>query len=69
MNRADGDDPLALLRRWEHSGATWELLARTPSHVTLSLRRCDGGEEAQRLTSGDARLRAYVDSRVSDAES
>ena len=50
------------LRRWEEFGGTWEVVARQGDVRVLSLVRCDGGEEAGRLTSDDADLRAYVDS-------
>ena len=54
---------LDTLRRWEDAGGTWLVLGRGPGAVELSLRRCDGGEEAQRLESGDADLLAYVGER------
>ena len=55
------EDPVELLRRWEEFGATWELVHRTRDQVTVSLRRCDGGEEVQRLVSSDPALREYVE--------
>ena len=57
------DDPVEVLRRWEDFGAVWEVIARTPEQVTVSLRRCDAGEEVSRLVSDDPALRAYVDER------
>ena len=33
---------------------------RGPGRLVLSLQRCDGGEELQRLTSADGDLIAYV---------
>jgi hypothetical protein len=57
------DDPVEVLRRWEDFGAVWQVVARTPEQVTVSLRRCDAGEEVSRLVSDDPALRAYVDAR------
>lgn len=55
------EDPLEVLRRWEQFGGTWEVLARTADGLTVSLRRCDGGEEVGRLVSDDPRLAAHVE--------
>jgi hypothetical protein len=41
------------LRRWEESGATWHVLTRSERAVTVSLCRCDDGEEVERLRSDD----------------
>ena len=41
------------LRRWEDSGATWHVLTRSERAVTVSLCRCDDGEEVERLRSDD----------------
>ena len=60
---ADQPEPspeLAQLLRWERAGGTWELLALRADAVTISLRRCDAGEEADRLTSTSADLRDHV---------
>jgi len=61
MTDPHADDPVEVLRRWEAFGATWEVIARTPDEVTVSLKRCDAGEEVSRLVSDDPALRAYVD--------
>jgi hypothetical protein len=58
-------DDLGTLRRWEEFGAVWEVVHRTADQVTLSLRRCDGGEEVGRLVSDDPAVLAHVD-RVHD---
>ena len=60
---AEPDDPVETLRRWEAFGATWEVVHSTPEQVTVSLCRCDGGEEVERLVSSDPALRTYVESR------
>jgi hypothetical protein len=54
-------DYVAELIRWVDSGASWRVVARTRSGVTVALLRCDGGEEADRFTSDDPRLLAFVD--------
>ena len=53
-------DYVAELTRWVDSGATWQVIARTRRGVTIALMRCDGGEEADRFTSGDPKLLAFV---------
>jgi hypothetical protein len=60
------DDPVDVLRRWEDFGAVWQVVARTPEQVTVSLRRCDAGEEVTRLVSDDPALRAYVEEREAE---
>ena len=57
----DERDYVAELIRWVDSGATWQVVARTRRGVTVALLRCDGGEEADRFTSDDPRLLAFVD--------
>ena len=56
-------DLVAVLQRWQDSGASWQVVARSSSSVTVALLRCDGGEEVDRLTSGDPELRAFVAGR------
>jgi hypothetical protein len=58
------DDPVEVLKRWELFGAVWEVVHRDGDEVTVSLCRCDGGEEVSRLVSADPRLRAFVDERA-----
>jgi hypothetical protein len=59
-------DDLETVRRWEDFGATWEVVHRSGDQVTLSLRRCDGGEEVSRLVSSDPAVLAHVDRRDPD---
>ena len=63
------DDALARLRRWEESGATWRVLARTPEGVEIALLTCDAGEEMDRLRSADADLLDYLDRHPPEPES
>ena len=54
------------LLRWESSGGTWRVVGRTPpvvSTLVISLCRCDGGEEMDRLTTGESTVLAYVGRR------
>lgn len=53
-------DDVERLTRWIDSGGTWAVLARRPHWVLVSLRRCDGGEEADRFASHDEQLLAMV---------
>lgn len=52
--------PVAAIERWERFGGTWQILESTHRGVTVSLRRCDGGEEVERLTSADPALLAWL---------
>jgi hypothetical protein len=61
-------DPVELLRRWEDFGATWRVVSRTPEGVTVSLCRCDGGEEVLRVTSGSPQLEAWLAGRSSSEQ-
>jgi len=45
-------------------GTSW----RTASQVTISLRRCDGGEEVQRLTFVDPELLRFFGGRTSSED-
>ncbi len=56
-------DDIGRLVRWEDSGATWRVLARTPDLLEVALCSCDAGEEVDRFWSADPRLRAYVGDR------
>lgn len=58
-----GDDPVAVLRRWQDSGARWAVIARHGGSVTVGLYRCDGGEEVDRLTSTDPGLLEFLAAR------
>ena len=57
---------LETLRRWEEFGAVWEVVHRTADQVTISMRRCDGGEEVSRLVTRDAAVLALVEERSSE---
>nr|WP_179758624.1 hypothetical protein [Microlunatus parietis] len=55
---------LERLQRWEASGATWHVLTRSERGVTVSLCRCDDGEEVERLRSEDPAAVTLLDGRT-----
>ncbi|MCA0293991.1 MAG: hypothetical protein LCH96_01530 [Actinobacteria bacterium] len=55
-----GENALAALRRWEASGATWELRTLDDAGADVDLVSCDGGEVMGRLVSADADFVADV---------
>ena len=57
--------PIEVLERWRSFGATWRVVARAEGSVTVSLCRCDGGEEVQRLTSTNPELLGWLAGRTS----
>jgi hypothetical protein len=57
-------DRVAELQRWEDAGASWQVVARGCGGLTIALLRCDGGEEVDRFTSDDPRLREFVGDRT-----
>jgi hypothetical protein len=63
-----GDDPVAVLQRWEDAGAHWAVIARRAGSITVGLYRCDGGEEVDRITSTDPRLDEFIAGRESNRD-
>lgn len=59
---------LVRLLRWEDAGGTWQVAASPADTVTLSLQRCDAGEEVDRLTSAAADVVAHVRQALETAE-
>jgi hypothetical protein len=51
------------LRRWETSGAVWQVLDRTPARLEIALLTCDAGEQVGRLVSAEPDLREHVGER------
>ncbi|WP_040509760.1 hypothetical protein [Gordonia soli] len=56
------------LLRWEAAGGTWRVLRLDSTSASISLRRCDGGEEADRVVSTDPALVAHVTGRRSSED-
>jgi hypothetical protein len=59
------DDSVERLERWQQFGATWTLVSQHAGTVTISLCRCDGGEEVGQIVSDDAHLLAWLGGRTS----
>ena len=57
-------EPVEVLRRWEASGAVWEVLGEAGDEITVALLTCDAGEEMGRVRSADPALRDYVGDRT-----
>lgn len=66
--RGEAQDPVAQLQRWEDAGAVWEVLSAGPDRATVSLLRCDGGEEMERITSTDPALLEFLAGRTSSMD-
>jgi hypothetical protein len=60
--------PIEFVERWQSFGATWRVVSRTAGSVTLSLCRCDSGEEVQRLTSTNPELIEWLADRTSSEQ-
>lgn len=70
LTEADSAEPTAsasaaleALRRWEASGATWQVIngaATTEHEVEIELLACTGGEVVDLIRSSDADLLSYV---------
>ncbi|MGO4443217.1 hypothetical protein AB4Z42_07645 [Mycobacterium sp. 2YAF39] len=61
-------DRVAELKRWQDSGAVWEVISRRGGILTVALLRCDGGEEMDRFTSDDVKLRDFIGDRRNSRE-
>lgn len=56
-------EPVEVLRRWEASGAVWEVLSESGDELTVALLTCDAGQEMGRVRSADPALWDYVAGR------
>ncbi|WOC13759.1 hypothetical protein [Gordonia sp. MP11Mi] len=56
-------DDLDRLQRWEDAGALWKVAALRPDSATISLLRCDAGEEVDRIVTTDPRVLALCRER------
>lgn len=60
-------EDLARLRRWEDSGALWQVVRRHPDGLEIALLTCDAGEEMGRLRTFARDVHEHVgDRRRSD---
>ena len=62
-----GPTPVSItdLERWQDFGGAWRVFARTHDGVTISMCRCDGGEEVQRVTTHDPVVLDWLGDRTS----
>lgn len=51
---------LERILRWEGQGGEWQVLATAGDAVTVSLMRCDAGEEVDRVVTTEEDVRRYV---------
>lgn len=58
----DNSPDLERILRWEQAGGEWRVLDERDDEVTVSLTRCDAGEEMDRLVSSAEDVRRYVSS-------
>jgi hypothetical protein len=69
------EDGIDRLRRWEDAGGTWRLLhgrsggdAAGEDGALVSLCRCDGGEEVERVRLTGSAAAAYLRARPSSED-
>lgn len=60
MSGATGQEPLAILQRWEDSGGTWRLVSDDGDAVVLELLTCTGGEVMGHLRSHNPTVLTHV---------
>lgn len=68
MSAAATTETVAVLRRWEESGAMWRVLSATAGQVTVSLCTCDGGEEVSRIFAPADELAGFLAGRASSLD-
>jgi hypothetical protein len=56
------------LQRWTAAGGLWRVQSRGPAGLVVSLLRCDGGEEVDRVSSDDRALADYIGDRESSQD-
>ena len=57
------DNPVAILERWEDSGAVWRVESLTHDRAVIQLCACTG-EQVDRLESDDEELLRFVRERA-----
>jgi hypothetical protein len=62
------ENALGRVQRWLGFGGAWRVVSRTAGTVTISLCRCDEGEEMDRLISDDPELLAWLGGRTSSEQ-
>ncbi|MBD7918098.1 hypothetical protein H9657_07380 [Cellulomonas sp. Sa3CUA2] len=61
-------DAVAVLRRWEDSGAVWRVLERDGDHITVGLWTCTGDELVDCVRAQGPALDAFVAGRASSED-
>jgi hypothetical protein len=56
-------DPVEVVQRWQDCGGHWRVIDRRADSVIVGLFRCDGGEEMDRVQSGDPRFHEFLAGR------
>lgn len=64
QGEGEAEELIAAVERWERSGGVWRVLGRGPDGVTVSLLRCDGGEEVGQLVSARPAWIAFLERRA-----
>ncbi|MFD0361422.1 hypothetical protein ACFQZZ_08175 [Nocardia sp. GCM10030253] len=65
---SDTSNVVAILRRWQESGAVWRVVGRRSGRVTVGLYECTGGAEVDRLTSAEPALLRFIGDRRSSED-
>ena len=63
-----GDDPVAVLTRWEASGAVWRVAHRGGGHLVVALLTCDGGEQVGEVSCEEDAVARFLAGRASNAD-
>ncbi len=62
-------DPVPVLRRWQDSGALWQVVLADSASSVLALMTCDGGEEVGRFRCATSAVTGFLAGRTrSDQE-
>ena len=62
---AEAEELIGALERWERAGGVWRVVRRSSQGATVSLMRCDAGEEVDRLASACPAWIAFLEVRPS----
>ena len=54
------EDLVPALLRWQDFGGGWRLISLSAQEASVALRRCDGGEEVERLSSSHPATLAFL---------
>lgn len=60
--------PQHALERWALRGGHWQVVSSTPSHTSVALLTCDGGQEMERVEADGPALHDWLAGRTSSAD-